>query len=347
MVEQKRGVATRSGPVGADAPRRVVFIGASDAPSRSAVERFVRGAGDCAVTLCDARPERVEAWARSLPGGRVSVQRLDPGDPGDLLAAIKAAALVVLGPAARARCAATVRTACIEAGVPCLDFYEDVARAASALAFARAAEEAGVPLFVGCGASLGLSSMLAVDAARELDSVRSVDTLWTSGEHARADRKVLEGLLNTAGGGSSRHDPASVPAEAAEFTPDEVGERYARRGSERPEAVAFSRRLPVGARVHAAGKPGLGLLARVAGTYDGEPAVVIRRTPADAEGAIPLNDAAVLAGTACAAFALLALDRAANWKGVLAPEDWADPEAFYTAVERTGVHPADIVETVV
>ncbi|MET8968011.1 hypothetical protein [Streptomyces hydrogenans] len=308
------------------------------------MEGFTRGAGDCAVTLCDTRPDLVETWARSLPARQVSVRPWDPGNPGGLLATVKGAALVVLGSAAHARSATAVRTACIEAEVPYLDLYDDVASASSALAFAREAEEAGVPLFVGCGASPGLSSMLAVDAARELDSVQSVDMLWTSGDHARADRRALDDLLSMVVAVPSRHGRPSMPGRSSTGG---AGERYARRGGGHPAALTLSRGLPAAVRVHGSGRPVLGLLARVAGTCDGEPAVVIRRTPADAEGAIPLNDAAVLAGTACAAFAMLALDHAAKWKGVLAPEDWADPEAFYSAMERTGVHPADIVETVV
>ncbi|HCE0934740.1 TPA: saccharopine dehydrogenase, partial [Acinetobacter baumannii] len=51
-------------------------------------------------------------------------------------------------------------------------------------------------------------------------------------------------------------------------------------------------------------------------------------------------------GTACAAFMVLALDETGKRSGTFAPEDWAEPEAFYTALERVGTPRAEIVESV-
>lgn len=87
-----------------------------------------------------------------------------------------------------------------------------------------------------------------------------------------------------------------------------------------------------------------GLLARVYGTKDGKPAVSTRRTRLSPDGAF--NNMGGVTGTACAAFALLAIDEAGNRVGAFAPEDWADPAAFYGALERVGVPRHEIVETV-
>jgi hypothetical protein len=89
-----------------------------------------------------------------------------------------------------------------------------------------------------------------------------------------------------------------------------------------------------------------GLLARVSGTRDGKPAVAIRRTPTAGPGSYLMRDMAATTGTACAAFMVLVLDEAGTRAGAYAPEDWADPQAFYKSLERVGTPSADIVEAV-
>lgn len=86
-----------------------------------------------------------------------------------------------------------------------------------------------------------------------------------------------------------------------------------------------------------------GLLSRAFGTKVGKPAVSSRRMlMAEGRG---FNNMGGVTGTACAAFAVLALDEAGQRTGSFAPEDWADPEAFYTAVERVGIPRGEIVES--
>jgi len=89
-----------------------------------------------------------------------------------------------------------------------------------------------------------------------------------------------------------------------------------------------------------------GLLARVYGTKDGKRAVAIRRTPNAGPGSYLMADMAAITGGACAAFMVLALDQNGDRAGAFAPEDWAEPKAFYNALERIGTPASDIVETV-
>ena len=57
---------------------------------------------------------------------------------------------------------------------------------------------------------------------------------------------------------------------------------------------------------------------------------------------------ASLTGSATAAFMMLAVDQLGQRSGVLAPEDWADPETFYNALSATGGAPLhQVVEAVV
>jgi len=74
--------------------------------------------------------------------------------------------------------------------------------------------------------------------------------------------------------------------------------------------------------------------------------VAIRRTPLGGSGTYYATNMAALTGTACAAFMVLALDETGKHAGAFAPEDWAEPEAFYKALERVGVPRREIVETV-
>jgi hypothetical protein len=89
-----------------------------------------------------------------------------------------------------------------------------------------------------------------------------------------------------------------------------------------------------------------GLLAGVYGTKDGKPAVAIRRTPVAGPGTHLMTDMAAITGTACAAFMVLALDESGERAGAFAPEDWAEPQAFYNALERVGTPRREIVESV-
>jgi len=89
-----------------------------------------------------------------------------------------------------------------------------------------------------------------------------------------------------------------------------------------------------------------GLLARVTGTRDGKPGVVVRRTPAAGAGSYLMRDMAAITGTSCAAFMVLALDESGTRSGAFAPEDWAEPQAFYKALARVGTPNAEIVESV-
>ncbi|MEQ9417593.1 MAG: hypothetical protein RJQ08_08625 [Salinisphaeraceae bacterium] len=87
-----------------------------------------------------------------------------------------------------------------------------------------------------------------------------------------------------------------------------------------------------------------GLLATVYGSKDGRQTSSSRRTALAPNSAF--NNMGGVTGTACAAFAVLALDDAGKRSGAFAPEDWAEPQAFYQALERVGVPRHQIVEVI-
>ncbi|MGW5303199.1 saccharopine dehydrogenase family protein [Streptomyces griseoluteus] len=413
--------------------RKVVFIGAAGEMCRVAIERFARADGDWELVLCDIRPELLNPLLARLPRGRATARRLDLYDRADLLDVVDGAALVVLGAGPYIRTSEPVISACLEAGVPYLDFDDDVESTQHALSLADRASEAGIPVYVGCGASPGMSNVLVVDAASELDTVENIDLAWLVGdERPEVGRAVLEHLLHIAAGDcltwengapvvhESYVETTTVPMgggvgeillyETAHPEPVTLPRRYpeARRircvggldpapfnGLARGLGLAVQRgRITVDQAVgfiqavlhnrvndatalrHALrgmtgqvrrGESGAGtlsrfllasalrrtypwrggLLARVTGTRNGRPAVAVRRTVVSGPDSYLAASMGSLTGTACAAFMVLALDEAGKRSGAFAPEDWADPEAFYTALERVGTPRHEIVEALV
>ncbi|MEU8617566.1 saccharopine dehydrogenase NADP-binding domain-containing protein [Streptomyces sp. NPDC048623] len=412
--------------------QRVVFIGAAGEMCRLAIERFAKAEGDWNLTLCDIRPELLEPLAKRLPAGLATVRRLDLYNRENLLDVINGAALVVLGAGPYIRTSEPVIEACLEARVPYLDFDDDVESTTHALSLAGKAKEAGIPIYVGCGASPGMSNVLAVDAASELDTVENIELGWVVGdERPNVGRAVLEHLMHIAAGecltwengGPVVHDsyvetaimpmgggmgdtllyetahpePVTLPRkypqakrirclggldpmpfnglarglglaiqndkmtvkEAVDYIQEVLHNRFTnvtglrhtlkgmkgqiRRGEmQTGEMIKFLAKSTLRQRYPWRG----GLLARVTGTRDGIPAVAIRRTPISGPDLYLVNSMGGLTGTACAAFMLLALDEAGKRTGSFAPEDWADPQAFYTALERVGTPRKEIVESV-
>ncbi|KAE8143975.1 Saccharopine dehydrogenase-domain-containing protein [Aspergillus pseudotamarii] len=135
----------------------VVFIGAAGGMCRVAVERFAK-ASNAQLVLADLNTA------------------LNPFDESALARLIGGAGLVVLGAGPYAKTSHPAVKACIAARIPYLDFNDDdVESTQAALALTREAKEAGVPLYIGCGASPGLSNVMAMDATHELDSIDSID----------------------------------------------------------------------------------------------------------------------------------------------------------------------------
>ncbi|MFI7934750.1 saccharopine dehydrogenase family protein, partial [Acinetobacter baumannii] len=162
--------------------RRIIFIGAAGEMCRLAIERFAKAKGDWELVLCDIRPELLSNLVEKLPQGLATTQHLDLYDKQKLQAVVNGADLVVLGAGPYIRTSAPVIEACLEAKVPYLDFDDDVESTEHALSLHEKAKEAGIPIYVGCGASPGMANVLVVDAANELDTVENIDCCWMVGD---------------------------------------------------------------------------------------------------------------------------------------------------------------------
>jgi saccharopine dehydrogenase-like NADP-dependent oxidoreductase len=181
-------------------PKWVVFIGAAGEMCRIAIERFA-AATDISLVLADINVAAIEALAAKLPAGRATAQKLDLYNRPSLLAITKGASLVVLGAGPYAKTSEPVLSACLENKVRYLDFDDDVESTTAALALHEKSKAAGVPFFIGCGASPGMTNVMAVDAAKGIQKVDTIDVCWLVGdERPGIGKAVLEHLMHIAAG---------------------------------------------------------------------------------------------------------------------------------------------------
>lgn len=181
--------------------KRIVFIGAAGEMCRLAIQRFAVAGGDWELALYDIRPELLDPLLQRLPAGLATTARLDLYDTEGLRAAVDGAALVVLGAGPYNRTAGPVMAACLAARVPYLDFDDDIESTLHALSLHDEARAAGVPMYIGCGASPGITNVFAADAAAELDTVENIDVYWVVGdERGAVGRAVLDHMLRVAAG---------------------------------------------------------------------------------------------------------------------------------------------------
>ena len=86
---------------------------------------------------------------------------------------------------------------------------------------------------------------------------------------------------------------------------------------------------------------------KATGIKDGERLTLMRRTPAPGPQSSMWTSLANCTGISCAAFASLALGDGASRSGLLFPEDWVEPPAFYRALTEVGVREEDVIDPLV
>jgi saccharopine dehydrogenase-like NADP-dependent oxidoreductase len=244
--------------------KRIVYIGAAGDMSQLAIERFAEAAADAewVLELYDLRPELLAGLVESLPAGRATAGSFDLFDATALRGAIDGASLVVLGAGPYIRTAEPVMEACIEKGVPYLDLDDDEASTRLAMEMDEQARKAGVPLFVGCGASPGLTNVMAADAARDMDTVERIDVCWCTGDEGPVPfgRAVLDhairgfaGPCQTWENGHAVTHQTFVENDVFDIGEKTLGNAYRFYECAHPEAVTMPRRWPEADRIRVLG----------------------------------------------------------------------------------------------
>lgn len=130
-----------------------------------------------------------------------STKKIDLFSPDELQDAIANAALVAQGAQPYYRTSLPVITACIEAKVPYLDYSDDLQNTQKSLDLSYRAEREGTPCYVNCGPSPGMTNLLALGIAKELETVDTIDICWLVGEDdGQLGRVVLEHLKHIPAG---------------------------------------------------------------------------------------------------------------------------------------------------
>ncbi|KAE8389486.1 Saccharopine dehydrogenase-domain-containing protein [Aspergillus alliaceus] len=178
----------------------VVFIGAADAICGEAIRLFAN-ASDIPIVLADSNEDALRDVAAKLSGRQVATRKVDLFSPDELRNAIADAALVVQGAQPYYRTSTPVITACIDAKVPYLDYSDDVHSTQESLDLHERAKKEGVPCYINCGSSPGMSNLLVLDIAKELDTIETIDICWlVSEEGGQLGREVLEHLMHITAG---------------------------------------------------------------------------------------------------------------------------------------------------
>lgn len=271
--------------------KRIVFIGAAGEMSRVAIERFAKAAEgvDWKLELYDIRPEALDDLVKKLPAGSATVGSFDLFDGAALRSAIEGAALVVLGAGPYIRTAEPVMEACIEQRVPYLDLDDDEASTRAAMELDTQATDAGVPIFIGCGASPGFTNVMAADAARDMDTVERIDVCWVTGDEGPVPfgRAVLDHAIRGFAGPCQTWERGRSVTHQTFLESDvfavgnTLGDSYRFYECAHPEPVTMPRRWPGADRI------------RVLGALDPPPTNGIMRGVAVAvqEGKISMDQA--------------------------------------------------------
>lgn len=161
---------------------RVLVIGAAGQMLQVTVRLLAKHLTGHTLCLADWNEGALHALAKELGTANIETMGLDLNDSQALHAAVQGAALVIHGAGPFYRTAQLVREACLAAKVDYLDIDDDVESNQEAIALHERAKAAGVRLLVGCGASPGMTNVLALDAMSALDVVHTLEMAWCVGD---------------------------------------------------------------------------------------------------------------------------------------------------------------------
>ncbi|HEU5171705.1 MAG TPA: saccharopine dehydrogenase NADP-binding domain-containing protein [Gemmatimonadales bacterium] len=148
--------------------------------ARPAIADLVRHGVFNRITVATRRPEQIEEFAcgQSTCSVRVGVARVDVLDPAALVPLMRGHDVVCNLAGPNYRNAVPVVRAAIAARVSLVDVSDDWEATLEILDLHRQAQNAGITVLVGLGASPGVTNVLARYGADRLDHVEEVRTSW-------------------------------------------------------------------------------------------------------------------------------------------------------------------------
>ncbi len=158
--------------------------------------------GGCHFVLADIFEEAAAQTAAAMPSGACETRKLDIYDVSTLEHEVAASDFVIHGAGPFHKTARLVREACLKSSTDYMDIDDDVESSLDAIALDQRAKDSNAALYPGCGASPGLTNILARQAIDLLDEVHDVEVAWCTGDEdeMQIGRAVLEHTMHIGAG---------------------------------------------------------------------------------------------------------------------------------------------------
>lgn len=178
----------------------VVLGGAGDMGGR--VVRELYQSGEVHVTIADFRVDRAHRLAGELGPG-ITVKFVDANVRESLLDVLKDAFVVIncIGPFYKY--ALTIAGTAIQAGVNYIDICDDDDATIQLLSLDGLARRKNASLLIGVGWTPGISNLLAVHAARQMDTAEAIDMTWVGSTSDSEGMAVIKHVFHAV----TRHTP--------------------------------------------------------------------------------------------------------------------------------------------
>ncbi|MDQ7784585.1 MAG: saccharopine dehydrogenase NADP-binding domain-containing protein [Desulfomonilaceae bacterium] len=157
--------------------KKIISLGGAGHIGASGVRELVKRYPEYHTVIADYNLQAAEALAQET-GGNASALGVDVRDFNSLVNTMKSADAVINYVGPYYTFGESVVKAAIEARTPMVDVCDDGDAIVKMLQHDAAARAAGVPIVVGLGATPGITNLMAVEGASQLDRVDDIHTAW-------------------------------------------------------------------------------------------------------------------------------------------------------------------------
>ncbi len=171
----------------------VILGGAGDMGGRVVKELYK--SGEVNVTVADYRVDRAQKLAGDLGPG-VTVKFADANSRASLAEVLRGADLCINCVGPFYRYAFDIAAAAIHAGVNYIDICDDDDATLALLSLDGMARRKNVSLLIGMGWTPGISNLLALHAARQMDAAEEIDMTWVGSASDSEGIAVIKHVLH-------------------------------------------------------------------------------------------------------------------------------------------------------
>ncbi|MCX5996516.1 MAG: saccharopine dehydrogenase NADP-binding domain-containing protein, partial [Chloroflexi bacterium] len=156
--------------------KKIIVLGGAGVMGAEAVRQLIKRT-DAEIVIADSSAKSLKRIAAEL-GNRVSVVEIDVDDHAALVKLLKGTDVAVSTIGPFYKFSNRLVKACIDAGVHFLDIDDDFDSTRESLELDDEAKKAGITAIKGCGASPGITNIIAKHAADKLDKVDDIRIYW-------------------------------------------------------------------------------------------------------------------------------------------------------------------------